>query len=222
MTVLYISLNLIAPVLIRVFFDVTYLDAIKIIMIIGFTFIFSAIYRIFTVILSYEKRNWIISIGAILQAVINLILNLMFIPNFGIFAAAASTSISLLVYALFSVTAHGYLKLKINPRFLFLVICLALTHLFTFLEWFDIINTLGKQWWDHYHCLLIILVSGNFPSNFVNMLGKVTLEKLIIGTANFGLNYGINNKNSSVTLKLLNFYCAIIIFPYSIQQRIWR
>ena len=175
MTVLYISLNLIAPVLIRVFFDVTYLDAIKIIMIIGFTFIFSAIYRIFTVILSYEKRNWIISIGAILQAVINLILNLMFIPNFGIFAAAASTSISLLVYALFlCYHAQGYLKLKINPRFLFLVICLALTHIcLLILEWFDIINTLTVNSGGIIIIVcLLFLYQATFPSNFVNMLRK--------------------------------------------------
>lgn len=57
------------------------------------------------------------STGAVFQALVNVILNFLFIPKYGILAAALSTSLSMLTYTVFLVFASQKLyKIKILKR----------------------------------------------------------------------------------------------------------
>lgn len=94
----YCLLLLFLPFIIDLCFSENYAEAINIICILGWVFITSGIYRVFTVILSHYEMTWVISSGAIIQALVNILLNFVFIPFYGIYAAAISTLLSVVVY----------------------------------------------------------------------------------------------------------------------------
>lgn len=77
-----------------------YALAYKIVPIIAFAYFFMAIYKTFYDLLRVQKKTFIISIGAVIQSVTNLILNLIFIPYFDQMAAAYSTLVSYIVFFL--------------------------------------------------------------------------------------------------------------------------
>ena len=117
MLIAYLLVSWLTPVVIIVFFDENFIQVTTVVLILGWTFVFSGIYRIFTNVISFKEKTWLISIGAIFQALINVILNFLFIPKFGILAAALSTSLSMLIYTVFLVFASQKLyKIKILKR----------------------------------------------------------------------------------------------------------
>lgn len=73
-------------------------DAYVIVMILGGVYFASGVYRVFTNIISFHNATWIISIAAFIQAIVNIVLNFIFIPHFGMYAAALSTLLSMLAY----------------------------------------------------------------------------------------------------------------------------
>ena len=61
-------------------------------------YVISGLYRVFSTVVSFHKKTWIISSAAILQALVNIVLNFIFIPLFGMYAAAWSSLLSLVGY----------------------------------------------------------------------------------------------------------------------------
>jgi O-antigen/teichoic acid export membrane protein len=86
--------------LIAIFADSSYREAQMIIPIIAFSYVLGSQQRIFSTVIAFHKKNWVISSGGIIQAVTNLGLNIIFVPQYGYIAAAYSTAITLLVYTL--------------------------------------------------------------------------------------------------------------------------
>jgi len=72
--------------------------AYKIVGIIAFQYVLSGVYRIFAVIISFHGKTWVISSGAILSALGDLVMNLSLIPIWGQWGAAGSTVLSVAVY----------------------------------------------------------------------------------------------------------------------------
>lgn len=66
--------------------------------VVGFIYVLSAQYRIFSCVISFHHKNWVISSAGILSASLNLVLNIIFIPRYGSVAAAVTTLISSLFY----------------------------------------------------------------------------------------------------------------------------
>ena len=95
MSVFYLGLSLFSREILIISTDNQYHIAHKLISILGPIYIFSGVYRIFTVLITFHGMTWWISVAAIFQALINIILNLIFIPVFGMYAAAYSTLISM-------------------------------------------------------------------------------------------------------------------------------
>ena len=85
------------------FLDERYREAYKLVYILGVLYVVSGIYRVFTNVLTFHGKTWIISVAALFQALVNIALNFAFIPVFGMYAAACSTVVSLFVYTLFIV-----------------------------------------------------------------------------------------------------------------------
>ncbi len=83
-----------------VFSDEAYSEAYFIIPIVGFMYVLSAQYRLFSSVISFKKKTVYISFAAIFQAVVNLGLNFIFIPMYGYMAAAITSVVSMLVYTL--------------------------------------------------------------------------------------------------------------------------
>ncbi|MBY8164127.1 oligosaccharide flippase family protein [Vibrio fluvialis] len=89
----------IIPVVVDMFFGEQYKEVVNIFLILGWIYIISGIYRVFTNIVSFHNATWIISSGAIVQVMINVISNVIFIPYYGMYAAAVSSLLSILAYA---------------------------------------------------------------------------------------------------------------------------
>ena len=68
--------------------------------IVAFAYFCGAVYKPFAEIISFHKKTWLISIGAIVQAVSSLVFNIIFIPVFGQMAAAWTTFASMFIYLL--------------------------------------------------------------------------------------------------------------------------
>ena len=103
MSVFYLGLSLFSKEILTISTDNQYHIAHKLISILGPIYIFSGVYRIFTVLITFHGMTWWISVAAIFQALVNILLNLIFIPVFGMYAAAYSTLISMFLYTCFIV-----------------------------------------------------------------------------------------------------------------------
>lgn len=92
-----------------------YSEAIAIIPIVTIAYLVGSQYKPFSYLLSYYKKTMIISVGAILQALLNLGANLIFIPIFGKIAAAWTTLLALTTYSIWlAVWSQKTYPLSIN------------------------------------------------------------------------------------------------------------
>src|ERR1035437_10169346 len=77
----------------------------------------SGIYRIFTTILSFHAKMWVIASAAIISALLSVFLNFIFIPLFGQWAAAWASFFSVLGYtAWLFYWSQKFDPIKINYR----------------------------------------------------------------------------------------------------------
>ena len=83
--IFYVLLCLFSYEVVTVMMDEKFADAWKLVYFLAFIFVLGGIYRIFTNIIAFHEKNWIISVSAILQALVNIILNLLFIPIWGMY-----------------------------------------------------------------------------------------------------------------------------------------
>lgn len=95
---IYILISSIIPLIVDLAFGNKYKEVSIIFSILGWVYILSGIYRVFTNVISYHNATWSISIGAIAQAIANVSANVMLIPYYGMYAAALSTLFSMFVY----------------------------------------------------------------------------------------------------------------------------
>lgn len=98
MAVLYLGMTLFSREVVEWFLDPRYFESYKVIAILASIYVISGLYRVFSTVVSFHKKTWIISSAAILQALVNIVLNFIFIPLFGMYAAAWSSLLSLVGY----------------------------------------------------------------------------------------------------------------------------
>lgn len=99
-TLCYCSILFVLPESIIFILGINYVSTVDIFIILGWVYILSGVYRIFTNIISFHGATWLISVGALFQALINLGFNLILIPIYGMYAAALSTVISMIFYTI--------------------------------------------------------------------------------------------------------------------------
>lgn len=105
--VISVGLVILAPELVKIIAPVEYYDAIWVIPPVAMSVLFMFMYHLFGNIEFYFEANKFITISSVLVAILNIILNYLFIPIFGYIAAAYTTLVS---YILFS--AFHYLFMK--------------------------------------------------------------------------------------------------------------
>ncbi|MGV2989257.1 oligosaccharide flippase family protein [Vibrio sp. E150_011] len=101
MSLAYFFLISFSKELLHFFTDPGFHGALFIIPIISLVYLFSGFYRVFSIVISYHNATWVISAAAFVQAIVNIILNFLFIPIFGMYGAAVSSVTSLIFYTLF-------------------------------------------------------------------------------------------------------------------------
>ncbi|AZQ85458.1 hypothetical protein EKO29_16575 [Colwellia sp. Arc7-635] len=99
--VFYLSLVLFSQEILVYFTNLDYVEAYRLVPILGAVYIFSGVYRVFTNVISFHNKTWLISAAAFFQAFINIALNYLFIPKYGMYAAAYSTLLSMFAYTVF-------------------------------------------------------------------------------------------------------------------------
>lgn len=90
----------VTPEAVKILAPKEYTDAIWIIPILTISCLLKAYYSMFTNIIMFFEKTYIIAIGSVMSAIVNIILNYIFIPIYGYFAAAYTSAFS---YALFAV-----------------------------------------------------------------------------------------------------------------------
>jgi len=93
-TALFGGLLLISPEIIRIMAAESYWPALEITPFIFLGYYFGYMYTLEVKTEFYFKRTGLISVASIFAAIINIILNLIFVPRYGYVAAAATTTIS--------------------------------------------------------------------------------------------------------------------------------
>ncbi|MEG1256987.1 oligosaccharide flippase family protein [Clostridium sp.] len=122
------SIILLAPEVVYILGGKVYLQA-KYVMppvIMGCMFQFA--YSMYVNIEIYEKKTWLISLGTMLAAVANILLNMLLIPIFGYIAAAYTTLICYALLLVFHFLSVKRLRLDIcyDNRFIFAILTLEL------------------------------------------------------------------------------------------------
>ena len=78
--------------IVEFFFDERYASH-DLALILGSTYLLEEIYRVVGVVISFSGQTWVFTVFTFLQMLLNFVLNVVFIPSFGLFAAAISTSV---------------------------------------------------------------------------------------------------------------------------------
>lgn len=99
--ILTLILNITSPFIFQVFIDPKFSEGIKIVPWISMSSFFFGCYLAFTNFIFYKKKNKIFALAAVINIVLNLILNYLLIPALGIIGAAYATFVSFLIFATF-------------------------------------------------------------------------------------------------------------------------
>lgn len=94
-----VSLGLLSAPLIRLFFNARYHEAAELTPILVFGGFFQGIYYLYVAVLFFRKRNGVVPILTVLGGTANVLLNLLWIPTYGLVGAAWATVVGYLVLA---------------------------------------------------------------------------------------------------------------------------
>ncbi len=97
------ALSLASTVVFNVFFPPAYFSAAPVIPIVTLSILFYAVYNFFNTGVSIRRKTWFAVLFTTIAAVINIVFNLLLIPQFGALGAAEST---LLAYIILTLVAY--------------------------------------------------------------------------------------------------------------------
>lgn len=100
-----------------------YMEAMYVIPVVSVGYVFQFLYSFYVNIEFYSKKQVLISIGTIIATIINILLNIIFIPTFGYIAAAYTTLAGYICLFLIHFLFTKYLKKEdwYNSKFFFLI-----------------------------------------------------------------------------------------------------
>jgi O-antigen/teichoic acid export membrane protein len=95
-----ILVTALSPLLFKYFIDKRYVGAVKYVFWVGLGYIFWGVYILFTGYIFFLKKSKILGYIAIINIVLNIVFNYVFIKNFGAIGAAYATCLSFLLVAI--------------------------------------------------------------------------------------------------------------------------
>jgi O-antigen/teichoic acid export membrane protein len=112
-------------------------SAYRLVVILAFIYVMSGVYRVFTTMLSFHGKMWVISTAAIISALVSMGLNFCFIPLFGQWAAAWASFFSVMGYTTWLIVwSQRYDPIPVNYRLIAVSIGTALS-LLAIQQWVD-------------------------------------------------------------------------------------
>lgn len=127
---------------------------------------FSAISSFVGTIYTARKKNFMVTLSTIIGAMINIILNIILIPKFGINGASISTLVSYICVVAFRIIdINRYIRLNINyKKYIYSIILLILQSILL------ISNTKTTIIISNLVCLLILFINRNIVEKIINMI----------------------------------------------------
>lgn len=131
-TFVYMILLFMSPELVKIMADETYWESIIIIPYIFAGYYFSYMYTLEVKTELYYKKTNLISLGTILSAAMNIILNILFVPKYGYIAAAATTTISYFFLFVFhylitsKIIRRNIYGFKFHAKSIIMMVCITL------------------------------------------------------------------------------------------------
>jgi len=114
-TIAFAVLLFFSTEIIKVMANSSYWESSKVVPYIFAGYYFSFMYTLEVKTEIFYKKTWLISMGTLLSAIINIVLNILFIPKFGYIAAAVTTTVSYLFLFIF----HYLITSKVIGRKLY-------------------------------------------------------------------------------------------------------
>ena len=191
----YLAITFFSKEILYVMTDAKYHSAYKLVGILAFLYVMSGIYRVFSTIIAFNNKMWVISSAAIISAVINMILNFIFIPYFGQWAAAWASFFSMMGYTLWIVVwAQKIDPIPINARLIIPVFCLAFI-LLIIQQSVEILGIVGL--WGGFSIKLILILI-YFTAVFivpslkgVRIIVVLAIQKSILSVKRFAVRFSV-------------------------------
>jgi O-antigen/teichoic acid export membrane protein len=125
---IYLGVVLFLPFIIEAFFPDQYQGDYLLISILSMGFVFLSIRKMFANILVYYKKSFWLSISGYIPAIVNLGLNYIFVPKYGMYAAAWATLASFFLYGLIVIImAQKLQKFEFNYLYIFTMFLIAIS-----------------------------------------------------------------------------------------------
>lgn len=102
----------ISPEIVKIISPQEYWEGIKIVIWIVFSTYLIFVYTLYVNIEFYYKKTYLISLGTLMAAIMNIVLNVLFLPKYGYFFAAYSTVLSYVTLLFFHMFIVGFILKK--------------------------------------------------------------------------------------------------------------
>ncbi len=112
---------LFSEILITYFLDTSFLATHTVIPILSVAITFQLLHRLYGQVIKFHKKTKIFTIGAVGSSFLNIVLNLLLIPEYGYIAAAYTTLVVSIIYALFIIWQSDKVEKLSIPYFKYLV-----------------------------------------------------------------------------------------------------
>ncbi len=123
--------------LMQLLFKPAYLEAYKIVYLISFAYLISQIAGLFNLSIYQKKKTTVVMFIVLASAVVNIILNYLLIPVYGIYGAAYATILSFMIFAgvkYFYAKKYYHIKTKWLNIFAVVIIAIAIQWIFYLIE----------------------------------------------------------------------------------------
>lgn len=153
-----LMLIIVAPEVLRIFAEPEYYEAVWIISPIALSTYFVFLYNVFSYFEFYHEKTKVIAASTAIAAILNVVLNYIFIQKYGYYAAAYTTLFCYAVYALLHFIVMQYICRKSYPndKIFSPTIILAIT--FIFLSIGFMLLKLYDFTWIRYIVVLLVMV----------------------------------------------------------------
>jgi len=130
LTIIVLAAILIGPYFLKIFAGENFVSVIEVFPFMIISFFFGGFYYFFATPLFYYKKTKLLPIITIISSTVNIILNILFIPQFGIIGAAVATIISHVVQSLIAlILGNRMLKIEWPVKHILSSILLVLSAL---------------------------------------------------------------------------------------------
>lgn len=145
---IYVAMAIYLPFVITIFFPAEYQSNYSIIPLVFLGVFFLAMRKIFANVLVFYKKSLWIGMSGYIPAIVNLLLNFILIPIYGVYAAAATTLLSYFIYFVMVFIMSQRLR-KLEFQYLDYILMLALSIMVTYL---------GMRVDSLFYCTLLFLL----------------------------------------------------------------